>query len=83
MEITQIFGFIGEKIAEMSAWVIKKLAELGINVLPSQTKLLNLLVISLLLYLFISVIQIPKKPLKVAIIILLIILGASTIISML
>ncbi len=80
MEIKSIFSLVGEKASIITEKSIELLSNVGVNV--SSTKILNLIIILSLIYLTISVINISKKPLKWAIIILLGILGVSTIISM-
>lgn len=80
MQVNDIITFIGEKSSLLTETVLSYLNELGINITAS--KLLNLVLILGLLYTVISVIDIAKKPLKWVIIILLSILGLSTLLSM-
>lgn len=82
-EILNILKTIGEYTSKGSGWIIKKISELGLEIKPTQIKILTLLINLILIYIFIKIIHIPKKMIKFAIILLLIVLAISIIASML
>ena len=84
MDITQItssLGFIGNKISEVTQWAILNLSNLGLKTTVTTAKILNMLILSLLLYITIKFIHFMRKPLKWVIVILLGLMVASIIIS--
>ena len=79
MTIKNTMSYLGEQTSLITDKIISYLGSVGINI--SSAKVLNLTIILILLYLVIGVLDIAKKPLKWIIIVLLIVLGVSTIFS--
>lgn len=80
-QIKEVTSWIGDKSSLVTQWVITKFSEFGVNITQTQSKILNLILLGLILLLIIKVIEIPKKAIKWGVIILIILLGISTIIS--
>lgn len=80
-QIKEVGSFFGDKSSLVTQWIIQQVSNLGVSMSQTQAKILNLILALGLLYLFIKVIEISKKPIKWILYILLIILGVSTIIS--
>ena len=76
-----ILSKTGEYVGLATQKTISFLSSIGTSVTVTQAKVINLVIFLIGLYLLIKVIEVPKKMIKWAIIILLIFLGASTIFS--
>ena len=81
-DILEIFKSMGNKVSEVSSWIIKQMGEAGVKASLLQVKIVTLIINLVLLYMIIKFIQIPKKIVKILIVILLVILASSIIISM-
>jgi hypothetical protein len=84
METTQItdsLGWIGSKLSEATQWIIVQLGNMSVNISPMGAKIINLILLAIILLAFVKLISMANKPLKWIIIILIVILLASTIFS--
>lgn len=79
--IKNILSWLGNKFGLLTQRAVNYLSSLGINLSQSQSKLLNLIIIGLLLLMLFKFIETPKKIVKWGVIILSLILALSTIIS--
>ena len=81
MQLQDILRVIGDKIAEISSGLIKKISEFGVNINEIQAKIISLLVILVIVFIVIKFVELPKKVIKYLIIALLIVLALSIIFS--
>jgi hypothetical protein len=79
--ILDSFNLIGDKISELTAWIIIQLSNLGASTTDSTAKVINLLLFSILIYGVVKFISFARKPIKYIIIILLVFVLVSTLIS--
>lgn len=78
LSFTNIFSWLGERATSVSGFVVKKTSEVGLNISGLSLKLLTLVVLCGMLYLFL---KIGKRPVKITLSILTILLIISVVVS--
>ncbi len=85
VEVQGFLDTVGENVSQITQTIISSVANLisnmGADVTLTQAKVINMLIILVLLYIFVKIVHMTRRPLQIGIIVLLVFLGASIIIS--
>jgi hypothetical protein len=81
MDFQGVFKTIGEKVAIVTQKIVTTLSGWGAGISPLISKIISLIIILLLVYIFLFLITKIKPIIRWAIIVLLVVLGASIIVS--
>lgn len=63
-QITSSLGYLGNKVSEVTQWIIVQISNWGVKTTATTARLINILLFSLLLYIVVKFVTFARRPLK-------------------